>query len=458
MTPNARQLHRRADLQPTDVPASLASNLSRARTATADELREQSWFAAAAALRADRQAAKASAGASPWRVHCFLLFVVAAIVPASMTIGGLSLDAVLYIVICAVGGALVLNSTLPARALSIIALYGVFLLIALVSLAWAADLTVGGRMLAQLTAPAIVFLLSWCLPDRERFLRAAALFASIGVLVGSALLLLSLHAPIPVAPRPLAISLIPLFVLATYATTSRVVVLLLAALALTAGVSTGARTASAVLILVIVSSPALRVRLGGRIALIAVSVVLVVLASHTAAFKQRFFYSKNSTASLSTVVLSGGRSSELNTSGRANVWPLIEHVCDAQPTLGFGIGADIRISLDVSAGAFSQPHNDYIRLRCDTGYVGSFPAWTFFGLALLRCGWWALFDRRSRGLQIGAIQLVGALLILASTDNPIVYVGMFMAPLALCLGLADAASGDAARSNLGTPHRRWALT
>jgi hypothetical protein len=191
-----------------------------------------------------------------------------------------------------------------------------------------------------------------------------------------------------------------------------------------------------VLLLVVITSPGMRLRWKGRTAFIAIMVLVVLLYSQTTAFKKRFFFSD--TASLSTIA---SNSSLLNTSGRTNVWPLIEERCNVHPLRGFGVGAAYGISFEVSDGAFSQPHNEFIRGYCDTGVVGSVPLWLYYAGLLARSMWLAFRDPRRRRLHIAGIQVLAAVIIFAFTDNPLVYTGVVMAPLLLLLGLSHS-SGD----------------
>ena len=101
------------------------------------------------------------------------------------------------------------------------------------------------------------------------------------------------------------------------------------------------------------------------------------------------------------------------------------------------MGASFDIAAEVSDGAFSQPHNEYIRLRCDTGIVGETPALGFFVLIFLRTLWGSIVDPRGRRLHMAGLQMAAAFLLLGTTDNPLVYAGMFMAPLMLCVALSD---------------------
>jgi hypothetical protein len=87
-----------------------------------------------------------------------------------------------------------------------------------------------------------------------------------------------------------------------------------------------------------------------------------------------------------------------------------------------------------SGGGFGQPHNDYIRTYCDTGWLGIIGFWRSFVAAGVRSARLAVRGG-DRQLHAGAGLLV---LAFARTDNPMVNTAHFMIPLAIVIGLSDA--------------------
>jgi O-antigen ligase len=196
---------------------------------------------------------------------------------------------------------------------------------------------------------------------------------------------------------------------------------------------------SLVLIIMLLTSPSLGLRWQGRVAIALACVLLVVLLSHTEAFKQRFFF--NEDASLVDVLTV---SNNVNTAGRRELWPLMLRACSATSITGKGIASSTPLSNQLTGGALDHPHNEYIRTYCDEGWIGSILIGLFFLAGLLR-SWAGAFTRRDKALHGAAGQIVLAFLVLAITDNPLSYTAHFMAPLAAILGFSDRAYAEARR-------------
>src|SRR5450759_279720 len=386
-------------------------------------------------LKQSRPRARLQAGEQSWQVYRLLILVGLGIVPSTVNVGGLSLQALLWMTYAVTGSVLLLVTPLAHRAIAWVALYGVYFLIALASLTYASQLAFGIQTLVQLTVPAVIYVLAWGAPLVPRMVRALSVLAFWGLLVACVLLVMpNSGAGVAVAIRPLAIGLAPLFVLATLNSTSPLFGVGTGLLMVVAAVISGSRAASVMLLLLFVTSPAVRVRWRGRVALIAVTVVLVLLGSQTGAFKKRFFFS--SSAGLSQIA---GNSALLNTSGRSQFWPQLEATCNQHPIRGFGVGAAYGISSDLSDGTFPQPHNEFIRSYCDTGYAGTVPLWAFYAALLGRSLWLSVRDASRRRLDIAGVQLLAAVFIMSFTDNPMVYTGVVVAPLLMVLGLSHSA-------------------
>jgi O-antigen ligase len=310
-----------------------------------------------------------------------------------------------------------------------------FLLLATATLAWALDVPKGVATLAQLTVPAFVYLLAWRLDSRydlprivQRLVFAqlalAGVLAVVDIFWGGA-------GGVAISTRPMSISLVVLFVMATIpATTWRMP---LAVGAFTVGVATftGSRMSAAVMLLMIVTSPALNLRRAQRIGLVGLAVVFVLVVSQTEAFQERFFFHDDATLTDALTL-----SESLNTAGRRELWPRLLEQCGVAPVTGLGIGRAYDLSQDLSGGAMTQPHNEYIRTWCETGWVGFGLLWIFFGWALLR-SWWAVFTGPRPRISGAAGQLILAMMVYAITDNPLIYTAHLMAPIAVVLALSD---------------------
>ena len=399
-----------------------------------------------------RRRASASRVDPVQRRHRRALLLVLALVPIAFLDLKFTyqLTGVAWLVDLAVVAPLALLEPVDARVLRKVAPYLAFLALACLSLAWTPDLFRGVATLLQLFVPLPVYLLAARVRDPATFLKQASRIctAAIGLagLLTVATLANALPAALPLSPRPMAIGLIVLFVIASLGA-GRQRTAILGAATLLIGVTTGARTASAVALLMIILSPAWRLRWRGRTALALIGLVSVLAFSRTAAFQDRFFFGEQGTL---TDALTG--SSSLNTAGRRELWPKLTQDCGQTPVLGQGLGAASGLAYEYTYGVLSQPHNDYLRTYCDVGYVGSVPFWGFF---LLSAGGGLTLARRGRPVGAAAGQLVLALLLLAITDNPLVYTAHFMAPTALILGFAAAERAGPRRPGVvpGGPRR-----
>jgi hypothetical protein len=366
-----------------------------------------------------------------------VLLVVLALVPVCFVQGsflGFQWTGWAWIAGVAITAPLAFLQPVAHRVLLRITPYLAFLGLATFSLAWSPDLGRGVPTLVQLVVPVPAYLLASRLADPRGFLVRAARVATAGVLLAGVLSVLEragvLVGPVALSPRPMAVALVPLLVIATVES-SRRATLLLGLVAVGSAVLTGGRTASAVLLVVFVLSPAWRVSWRGRTALFLIALVSVVAYSRTDAFQERFFFGTGGTL---TDALTG--SGSLNTAGRRELWPPVYERCSTAPWLGRGLGTGSAYAGEFSFDVLHEPHNEYLRTFCDVGIVGLVPFWGGF----LAAGFAGLLLARRR-LRIGAGlgQVVVGLLLLSVTDNPLVYTAHFMVPLAVVLGVAAAA-------------------
>lgn len=128
---------------------------------------------------------------------------------------------------------------------------------------------------------------------------------------------------------------------------------------------------------------------------------------------------------------------KVNTSGRDQIWIAVRNSIELAPLLGHGPGSvEIPIAR-VNKTAGGHPHNDYLRLTHDFGYVGA-AVWltSFFslvGLAFRNWLWADTYDRAMAHYHLGAMLGILSVAQLMLTDNVIVYI-FAMAPLATLIG------------------------
>jgi hypothetical protein len=350
-----------------------------------------------------------------------------------------------WLLVLAAVGLLILTEPLPLRAVSMLLAYVLFLLYTCVTLAWTPTLGDGVASLTQLALPALAYLLAWCVRLdaslqgrlRNACLRGLGIAALLAVAVQG-----GLYGPfgLLLSPRPMAISLVVLFIVATLHSTSWRFTIVVGAITLAIAIATGSRMSSLVLIVMLLTSPSLGLRWQGRVAIAAICVLLVVLFSQTEAFKKRFYF--NEDASLVDVLTV---SNNVNTAGRRELWPALLRECSPTSTTGQGIGSSTALSANLSGGALDHPHNEYIRIYCDEGWIGSSLIWLFFFASLVR-SWAGAVMGRDKALHGAAGQVVLALLIFAITDNPLSYTAHFMTPLAVILGFSDRALAESRRA------------
>jgi hypothetical protein len=380
------------------------------------------------------------------RAEAVLVFVFA-IIPLTFVGGqllGFLVSGWAWLLVLAAAGLLVLTEPLPRRAVGLLLPYLLFLGYACTTLAWTLNANEGVATLMQFAVPAMVYLLAWRVRPHAgllpRLRQASLCGLGLAVLLTVAVKAgLQLPLGMELSSRPMAISLVVLFVAATLHSTSWRFTVLVGGIALAIAMATGSRMSSLVLIIMLLTSPSLGLRWQGRAAIAVVCVVAVLLVSQTEAFKRRFFFDED--ASLIDVLT---LSSNVNTAGRREVWPLLVRECRSSSLTGLGIASSSPLSFEVSDGVLDHPHNEYIRTYCEEGWIGSILIGLFFLAALLR-SWAGAFRGRDKALHGAAGQVVLALLIFAITDNPLSYTAHFMAPLAVILGFSDRVLAEAAR-------------
>jgi O-antigen ligase len=345
---------------------------------------------------------------------------------------------------------LVLTGPINRRAARYLGPYVLFLVYACATLAWAGSLQKGLATLAQFVVPALAYLLAWRARGFEIWKLSTT---SLYVLVAAVVLVIAfVPAGGAFSQRPATISCVVLFAIATINSKSWRFTILIAAVGLAVALSTGSRMSSVVMIVSLLTSPSLNLRWEGRIAIAILCSALLFQISQTEAFRERVFF--NEDASLIDVVT---LSNDVNTSGRRELWPLLEQECSRSSLTGLGLGSASFLSVMLSDNALSHPHNDYLRQYCDVGLAGSVPFWFFFLWACIR-SWRATRIGSESRLHGVAGQLMIVLFLLAITDNVVIYTAQFMVPVAVILGLSDSRLMRARRPDSQPRPRQPALT
>ena len=333
---------------------------------------------------------------------------------------------------------LVLLLPLNVRAVRLLGPYITLCIYELLSLAWTPNFTTGTTIVIQLVLPLLAYLVAWRARPAD-VLAVAANFALAGLVIGAGIGALWLAGVIDdkiVPVRSTAIGIVVLYVVASLKPPTMRRMLLTGGLALAMTLATGSRMAAAVTLMLMLFSPAmLMTGSAKRFAVASLAVVAILVGSQTAAFQERFFFSSGGASLKDVVTLSGN----LNTAGRRELWPALIRTCSAEPIRGLGAGSGSDVASKLSGGVLSHPHDDYLRVYCDAGWVGEVLFIAFLVWAFVRSLRGALTrrDGTTRALHMAAAQLVLAYAVLAITDNPMVYGGQLGIPLCIILAMSD---------------------
>lgn len=203
-------------------------------------------------------------------------------------------------------------------------------------------------------------------------------------------------------------------------------------LAFAAAVATGARTASAVLLVVLIIAATLQFPKRVKATVIVGLLLAMAVALTLPGLQRRWFGEVIDDIGASLPTLS------INVESRPDVWSEVADTCGGTWLTGAGLG-----TANVLAGeaheAFPDPHNEVLRFGCDTGVAGSLLLWSFLVLALIRA---VRFVAMRPGLILAMAVNIGllALFVFSLVWNPLTSVE-FTAPLAFLLGLADRTYG-----------------
>lgn len=326
------------------------------------------------------------------------------------------------------------------RSIRMILPYLAFFFTAMLSLLWTTDLEAGLAFLGRLLAFPLLYLVGWS-ATRDlgviRLLRILSVAWTALIVFVFVISSLAAQGTGTVEFQRLmgaaALNLVPLFAMATAGRTYRfvlVVGLITSGLAFAAN----ARMAGIVLVTLLLLSPAWVVPWYRRVAAgLAIGFALAVMLS-LPFFGSRWFNSQNGT--IWDVV---GVTSNLDLSGRGEIWPAVMDRCEGSWLIGRGVGSADRFAHDFRPTVI-EPHNEYLRVMCDTGVAGSAFLWSFVVMVLIRAGR-SIVHRRDPAAY-AALQMVGALLLVALTDNPLTATVQFFAPVAIIWAWSDRRSHE----------------
>jgi hypothetical protein len=176
-----------------------------------------------------------------------------------------------------------------------------------------------------------------------------------------------------------------------------------------------------------------------RIVILCLIVVVGIGVFYSPRIQKKMFYSGRGT--LEDV---RWENEDFATSGRSYMWDKMWEKIDEQPLLGYGANASESFISNLTNG-LKHPHNDWLRLLFDFGYVGV----VLFALSLLMQALHAYRMARRTFGDISLLFYAGASSILSFilfmfTDNILLYAAFFGNLQFMILGLAYAARATAA--------------
>lgn len=178
------------------------------------------------------------------------------------------------------------------------------------------------------------------------------------------------------------------------------------------------------------------IKFGKRVLSLALIGASGLLIFFTPRMQTRMFYSGSGTISEMSL-----DNPNFATGGRSTMWPEFAQEIEKKPWLGHGANASEHLAMVLAEG-IEHPHNDWLRLLYDYGYVGAI----LFGLTLLaqvihtfRAG------RGAQGLTkvlfVCAVSSFVVLSVFMLTDNIVLYAAFFGNLQFALLGLAYASAG-----------------
>jgi hypothetical protein len=314
-----------------------------------------------------------------------------------------------------------------------------FLFCAAFSLLWTEDISVGLDVLGRLSALALMYFSGWTAShDDELVLRIrkvslAWILAIAGVYFTATYIVGDLTDSLEIdrLMGAAALNLVALFIVASLGRPPGVTVAM-GLIVLFVTVDADARTASLALIVLLVLAPSWVVprRVRPVAGIVAVSLVAALLLVSIYGANWWFISGKGAIWDVATP------GEELDLSGRAELWPAVVERCEGAWVVGNGVGSSSVFTRDLRP-TFSEPHNEYLRVMCDNGVLGSALLVLFVVMVGVRAV--RAISRSNRPLvaATASLQFLVSLLLLAITDIPLVAVIQFLAPMAVIWGWSD---------------------
>lgn len=328
--------------------------------------------------------------------------------------------------------------------------YGAFLFWATATVAWAPDTSDAVGTLLRLAAPAFVYLAVRAAPGGEATRHRTAALAAAWVGVAWVLFLVDaadVAAGYDFPNRLGAMAGAAMFAVVASAPWPRWRVAVVGCAALGLALATGSRAATVVVAVMLIASPMFGRGWRPRLVAGAIAVLIVGLALPFPSVRDRWFARSDGGTLLDVATARDN----VATSGRADVWEAIWDDCHGSLLLGRGLGWSNGAG-EAAQDGFSQPHNEYLRLACDTGVPGLALLGGFYGAV----GYRAVRRRRAGGPAAApagaALMALAALALFAAVENPLTATLQFAAPLAVLAAWSD----DAARRDAPPPLRRRA--
>lgn len=400
-------------------------------------------------------------GASPrWLFHILALpFALAALVtmPRRVSLGPVTALAALTVLqLCLLTGALLVLGRIPRRVIVAFLPYGGFLLVALVSVAWAPPEMEGIQNFLVYCLFGAGVLLGGSLavyePHRTRDVVARGMTWIFWITLGIvAVQLLRYGLPVVVQAyrnsawyvTPRSIALVLLLSLSWqlsrwYHGAGWAAAMSLALIAGQAATLSRLATATGIVLVAIMVMLQARFRPGRMLAnlplLASLALAAAVIVLYYEPVRRRMFEGDTS-------LQVGGVG--VNTSGRTELWAEVIASARKRPMLGHGLGSSQELLGTQFSGEIAHPHNDYLRLWHDVGAAGTglmLFAWGQWLLALFRT-WYRAERRRGPPATHSFAALLALLGLLATmvADNAVVY-PFIMAPLGILVGTGLAPS------------------
>ena len=170
-------------------------------------------------------------------------------------------------------------------------------------------------------------------------------------------------------------------------------------------------------------------------------VALLVAVFYTPRVQHKMFYSGH--GSITDLSMNNP---DLATSGRRDLWAAMEYRIRANPWFGYGANASEKFVVD-QTGGLTHPHNDWLRLRYDYGWLGT----SLYFLCIMAQVFHSWRKARSARGDVKTLLLAGAssflpFAMIMYTDNIILYAAFFGNLQFALIGMGYSASYETQRA------------